>query len=119
MSAPTSLSTPTDDGYELCQSGDILKYGLPDLNVEHPLDKAMRCDDISLRCYYEEHGYQDTMNHYNTLSSDEKGTYYRLPRVAAAGIPAGAFYVRTYDGRYQEITADDAAEHPMYAFVAA
>ena len=119
MASPTSLSTPIDEGYELCSSSDTLIYGLPDLNAEHPLDRAMRCGDVPLRCYYEEHGYQDTVNHYNSLSMGEKGTYNRLPRVAAAGIPSGAFYVRTYDGRYQEITADDAAEHPMYAFVAA
>ena len=95
------------------------KYILPDLNAEHPLDYAMRTNNQALRCFYEEHGYRKTQQHFHTLSASERKQYKRIPKVAAPGIAANLYYVRTYDGKVQEITASDAAEHPMFAFQSA
>lgn len=113
-----SAKTSDADDYEHCASGYSLKYGLPNLSDEHPLDQAMRCNDVALRCYYEEHGLRQTRNKFHLLTPEQRKAYDRLPVVHASGLHPGAYYVRTYDGRYQEIAKADAADHPMFAFQA-
>lgn len=104
---------------EATSSHDVPKLLIPDLNNEHPLDYAMRTNNRALRCYFEEHGYRNTQQTFHTLTASQRKQYERIPRVAAPGLAAGLYYVRTYDGKVQEITAADAAEHPMFAFQSA
>ena len=85
---------------------------------EHPLDTAMRTNDSALRCYYEEHGEKAVRSDWHGLSEQTRATYRRLPIIKGTGLPSGAFFVRTYEGKVQAITEANAREHPMFAFQA-
>ena len=86
--------------------------------AERPLDKAMRTNDLALRCYVEEHGEEQTKQKFSTLSVRERAAYKRLPIVADTNLPSGSFFVRTYKDKIHMITEKEAADHPMFAYQA-
>ena len=104
-----STATPETGGYKLME----------DLGAsEHPLDKAMRTNDLALRCYYVEHGEKAAKRDWHGLSAASRALYKRLPIVAGTGLASGSYFFRTYTNKVQPITERMSGDHPMFAYQA-
>lgn len=84
-------------------------------DAEHPLDRALRTNDMALRCYYWEKGHGAATG-WDSLCEDEKDLYKRLPYVDEHRLPSGTYYTRGASGCLRPITETEAMENWSESF---
>ena len=83
---------------------------------EHPLDRALRTNDVALRTYYWEHG---NASDWDTLPSSVKDSYKRPPAMPEPRLPKGTYYIYGKGTSLIPITAEQASENWVHAFCVA
>lgn len=89
---------------------------LPNICNEHPLDEAMRTQNLALRCFFVENGYSKTQALFHTLDKQEQQTFNRIPLIEHDTYENNTFLVQLYDGGWQVISEREANTHKMFAF---
>ena len=93
---------------------DLAEHSMPD--EEHPLDRALRTNDIALRCFYWEHGNADE---WESLSGSERESYRRPPTLPEHRLPKGTYYMYGASGCLRPLSKKEADDNWNYAFCAA
>lgn len=103
----------SDGDYDMFR--DLVERGSCPLD-EHPLDRALRTNNIGLRCYYWEMGRTD--EGWGSLRQDEQKAFERPPVVQERRVPSGMYYMYSIDGSPTTIDEDTARAHWSCSFQA-
>ena len=82
----------------------------PHVPDEHPLERALRTNDVGLRCYFWERGKEAAQN-WDSVCAADKSTYVRPPVLDERRVESGSYYMYSGRGGLQTITEQQARDN--------